>query len=90
MRRLASGVGKNYLGDVDEGAPDVLILVVDVCVQRSHDHQCKQRQHDNLPDNLVNHAAELCVEISFPSSRLDSLPVGANSASQDHCSNTST
>ena len=86
MRRLASGVGKNYLGDVDEGAPDVLILVVDVCVQRSHDDPREEHQHDDLPGNLANHAAELGVEISLPSSCLDFLLVDVISSSQDRYS----
>ena len=41
-----------YLSVFDEGVPDVLILMVDVCVERSHDDPGEEHKHDNLPDDF--------------------------------------
>ena len=53
-----------YLGVFDEGVPDVLVLVVDIWVDRSHDDPGEEDKHDNLPDDLTQHGADFVVEIS--------------------------
>ena len=53
-----------YLSVCNESVPDVLILVVDVWIERSHDDPGEEDKHDNLPDDLTQHGADFVVEIS--------------------------
>ena len=55
-----------YLFSVcDERVPDVLILVVDVRVDGSHDDPGEEHKHDDLPDDFTDHGAQLGVQVAF-------------------------
>ena len=67
MRVLLVRINHPYLDVCDESVPDVLILVVDVRIESSHDDPGEEHKRDNLPDDFSQHGAKFSVIFtSFP------------------------